>query len=278
MKRQLNKNMLLLNNKQNIKNSFSFKLIIEGNRMFSISKHKLIDNPDRILEKARAMNKEMRKFHEDFFNNNPRVSTLVNYSVQFEGQKAECIQKDTSPVVDNKEEMDFLTKARIRINNWMADQDKIEEKLTARIDAAYKHLTPEEGTMISNKYDRLLEKIQDKGNERSLNLENLFTGLKPINYFTQKVSQEGSVFKDLVQIKQKQEAAIHDILKTRPDYDPNSEIERQKFNDEIIVAVRASREERKKLDAYLVQNLESPCELAESLSQEMGPDYTGGDD
>jgi hypothetical protein len=42
--------------------------------------------------------------------------------------------------------------------------------------------------------------------------------------------------------------------------------------------VRSSRQEKQQIVESIKSNLESPSQLAESLIDEQGPDYTGGDD
>ncbi len=42
--------------------------------------------------------------------------------------------------------------------------------------------------------------------------------------------------------------------------------------------IQFCRQEKKNIKEYLDSNLEKPSVLAESLLDEIGPDYTGGDD
>jgi hypothetical protein len=239
---------------------------------------KFMEHAERMHEQAKKLLKQQERWQKEVFG---EKLTEKNVPDKIQELVKNLQASSTSEDIKNQkskmepEEINFLSKSKDRVHEWMDEQDVIEGKLTKRIDYQFSLVSAKDEDRISKKYDRLIEKVQDQAEEKGKQLQAQFSELLPIAYFTQKVSIESNSHKKIVQLKQQELKALDEALQGHKDYNPE---EAMKFRKEIEELVRKSRQEKQAIEKHLVSNLEPASELAMSLLDELGPDYTGGDD
>lgn len=205
----------------------------------------------------------------------------INKIIQ-EIRRAAIEAEDRTTPVDSEEDKTYWYKCYSQITKLHRDQIDIRKEVLATvIEKKYKWLSPEEMQELSEKYDSKLEEIRHKSKIKNvqLDIESEYGGdATPISYYQGKLNIVAKDFKDIMQYEQKRLAELHQILSKKPGYSEDLIKEDKEFSENLIKKIRGCREEKKNIGTFITSRLESPAELAESLVDEMGPDYTGGDD
>ena len=261
-------------------------LNINTNRIhaFSTSRPRLID-PESILNKAKINNLTMREFKEKLDKENYREELGQEKDLRKlnpEKEEKSLQKEESSQKVEgensSKDQITFLTTVKENVEDLLRKQNKIDNELADTVRKKYKKLTVDEEMEISKYFDKKLIENEDKYKRKDHELRQECGNMFDILFFKKKIANTTSFFKTLTQLRQKEEEAINEKLKTKPDYDESSEQKRLEWKKEIAEKVRECRQEKQIIETHMESRLEKPSELASSLLDELGPDYTGGDD
>jgi hypothetical protein len=264
------------------KKKFMYKKVLGINteriHAFSTSTSKLTD-PDSILNKVKEDYLKMREFKEKFEKDkNEEELSQVKNLIQLNQKKEETIQKVEEEKNPPKDRATFLTTVKDNVQDLLEKQTKIDNELASTIKKKYKKLTTEEEMEINSRFDQKLADNEDKYERKEKEIREECNNVPDILFFQKKIANTASFFKTLTQLRQKEEEAINEVLKTKPDYKESSEQKRLEWKEEIAKKVRDCRQEKQIIETHMASRLEKPSELALSLLDELGPDYTGGDD
>ena len=221
---------------------------------------------------------ELKKHMEDYKKEKDQKKTHEEKKEDINKQSSD--EKLQEPVQEKPNT--FIDQAKSNIDELITKHEKIENAVISRLAKAYRVLPDEVKDKILDKYEdsrnEILDKIQDKSNK----LEDEYKGeIKSVDYCQRKVDLESAGFKKYSQALEKEEEEVNKKIKDEPYYKNNPdkyEKERTEWKEEHKENVRNCRQEKQEIKKNLVSNLENPSEMAESLAEEMGPDYTGGDD
>lgn len=176
----------------------------------------------------------------------------------------------------------FIDEAKKTIDELIDKQEKVEEALLKRIEKGYGKLREEASDEIIEKFESRRNKIRLQIEDKSDKLEAEYNGeIKSVDYCQRKLDLEASGFKKYSHILQKEEEEIDNKIKNESYYKnfkDKYDKERAEWKEEHQENIRYCRQEKQEIKKNLESKLEKPSELAESLVDEMGPDYTGGDD
>lgn len=240
-------------------NLYISPILINKVRCFTVTSFVLMKpDPDLILAKAIA--------------DKQRWEGLLK---SIEKEKADRKELSTAPAEKN-----FLDTAKERIDKLMNKQEAAEDNLIDRINSGYIQLSRDKSGPILDKFEDRRVKVKDDGYKKAKALEAEFEDqLKPVAYFTKKVDIEASIFKKYVQILEKEEEEIDKELKKENYINKDKyEKERSEWKANHIDTVKECRQEKQNIKTMVSSNLEKPSEMAEDLVNELGSDYTGGDD
>jgi len=158
----------------------------------------------------------------------------------------------------------------------MNKQDGVMKNIDNELDDKLEGLPVGMKSIFMNKFEPKLKEIDEKNTLKELDIQNKYLINKlPLEYYKEKIALEANYFKEQMQYKTKYLKEILDYLHKNPEYPEEKKEQDLKFTQKSIEDVRLCRQEKKDLEAFNVSRLESPAELAQSLSDEMGPDYTG---
>lgn len=180
-----------------------------------------------------------------------------------------------------KQNKTFLDESEDKVNGLMENQSQVENSLIERLTNGYSSLGGEKAKEIHPQYGERCKEIKNKIQEKAFELEEEFKGERSVAYFQKKVDIQTAGFKKITQIFEKEEEQVDKELRKKAsfeDYKEEYDKERSKWKQELTENIRACRQEKKDVKESLNSRLEKASEMAESLLEESGPDYTGGDD
>lgn len=252
----------------------NFFYLIENKKSFSNFNPKLSDI-NKLLSDLEKHKKELEDFKKQL-------------EEQKEKDREEKLEKEREQkelqelAAQGKPERNFLTDSKERIDGLIDKQEEVENNIIDRIEAGYKKLRSDKAMEIFEKFEPRKDKLRGDILEKSEDLEGEFRApLKPVAYFQKKVDLESSGFKKLTQVFEKEEEEIDKELKKEPkykNYKEEYEKERSEWKEQHQENVRTCRKEKQEIKTHIESNLQKASEMAEDLSHETGPDYTGGDD
>jgi hypothetical protein len=273
-----------------LKNSSKWVNQFIYNKYFSSSALKLADI-DKILNEARKQNErltEWRKILDDAKEKEKEEEEKQKKEEEKKEKQIEKLHQEDKleePAKENKESTNtstFFTEAKGNLDKLINKQEKVEDKLIDRVEKGYEKLDEGVADEILDKFEDRREKIKEKIHEKAAKLEEEFKGeIKSVEYFQKKVDIEAAGFKKLTQALEKEEEEIDKQIKNDQDYKnykDKYEKERSEWKEEHQENVRNCRQDKQDIKKHLESNLEKPGEMAESLVNETGPDYTGCDD
>lgn len=226
----------------------NFYYLNDSKRRFSVSNVKL-SNIDKILSDLAKHQEEMQKFKRQ---------------------------------LDEEKEKTFAAQAEDKLDELMNKHAKVEDKMIDHMIEGFSILGEKKSREIRAQFSESKEKIVENVEKRAIDLEDEFKDeIKSVAYFQKKVDIEAARFKNVTQLSEKEEKEIDKEIKKKEDYSEfkeEYERERSEWIKEHKLNVHSCRQEKKNLKDDLGSNLEKASEMAENLTQETGPDYTGGDD
>jgi hypothetical protein len=185
-------------------------------------------------------------------------------------------------VVNKKK--NFLDKCEELFKELLDKQVIVEDNIMSRILEGYKKLNDlNKVEEIEQNYSKFSKELKDKLRVKFFALEEEYKDGKSVTYFLKKVDLETANFKKTTHLLEKKEEQVHEELKKSSFYGvaekkQEYEKERLEWKEEHKENVRICRQEKQNVKKDIEANLEKPSEIAQSLVEESGPDYTGGDD
>jgi len=255
----------------------AFDPFLETRKRFSTS-NLMSSNIDDLLNKAKRLQEQTKLFEKKLMEEKEKEARKAELLAAQEQKKLDEVTAQEK----REQEEPFLEQAFGKINGLMDKQEKVEVNLIDRLEQLYKKMNP-------LKAKEMYENNREKNNVLKKKIEETAAKLEPelkddtasVSSLTQKINTESSGFKKNIQALQKEEEEVYKEVQKTPDYVKHTEkyeTEREDFKEKLQNSVRLCREEKKNINSFLESRLEKPSELAQSLAEEMGPDYGGGDD
>lgn len=246
-------------------------------KLFSTSLYRPADI-DNLLKRIENLNKEMNNMSKKI-DEKKQEDKIKEEREMEEARKIEELKK-----LAEQQERDkpLLSQAEERINKLKETQEKITDVAVERLSKSYEKLDSEKGEKILDQVEDGRLKILLNTESKLRDLDKSFEGeIKSVAYFQKKVDIEAAGAKKLIQSLEKEEKVVHEELQKEPNYNQYKdkyEADRSKWKQEHDDNVRSIRLEKQDIKKQLDSNLEKASEMSESLVNETGPDYTGGDD
>jgi hypothetical protein len=273
----------------------NFFYLINSKRSFSFTSPKFSSNPsdiDKIFESLAKHQEEVQKLKKEL-DEIKEHRIKEEQAAAFEKEQAAAIEKQEehekqqqSIELEKQQELakhqkTFFEDAEDKMNGLMKKQEVVENSLIDRLSEGYSKLGGEKAREIHSQYGERCQEIRRKVEEKAFELEEEFKGERSVAYYQKKVDIETAGFKKITQVFEKEEEQVDKELRKKDSfskYEEEYENERLLWKQEHNENVRACRQEKKDVKEGLNSRLEKASEMAESLLEESGPDYTGGDD
>lgn len=250
-------------------------------RKFSLSNSKL-SNIDKLLSDLAKHQEEIQKFKRELDEKKEKEQReeekLLELAIEKKKQQHEQEVKQEL----EKENIPFSTQATGNMEELIDKHGVVEDKLIDHLTKGFSILGQKKTIEVHAKFEQPKAKIIENVQKRAMDLEDEFKDdIKSVSYYQQKIDIEAARFKNLTQLLEKEEKEIDKEIKKKEDYlqlKEEYEKERSGWIEEHKIDVQSCRQEKKKIKEDLESNLKKPSEMVESLMEESGPDYTGGED
>lgn len=251
-------------------------------RKFSVSSSKL-SNLDKLLSDLEKHQQEMQKFKAELDEKKEKEQQreqdkLLQQVVEKEKQQYEEETKQELA----KEKTTFSSQAENKLDELIDKHSVVEDKFINQLTKGYGLLGEKKTSEVHAKFQESKERLTENIENRAMDLEDEFRGeIKSVAYYQQKIDIEAARFKNMTQILAKEEKEMDKELKNKGNYSQYKEEyekERSEWIEQHKTDVKSCRQEKNDIKEQIKSNLESSSQMAESLMQESGPDYTGGDD
>lgn len=280
-----------LNNQAFNKFFFNIQIFYDLNdhrRKFSTSQSKLSDI-DKLLSNLSKHQQEMNKFKQELDERKMKEQEREKEKQEREEEKLLelALEKEKQDELKKRQELEnenktFSERSEKNFEGLIDKHGEVEDKLLIHMIDGYSLLGEKKTREVHQKYKESREAITEKIEKRAMDLEDEFKDdVKSVAYYTSKIDIESARFKKLTQLLEKEEKEIDQEIKQKEDYSQiKEEYEKKRlaFIEEHKEDVKSCRQEKANIKKDIESNLEKPSEMAESLVQETGPDYTGGDD
>lgn len=217
-----------------------------------------MDKGDDVIERSKKIHKEMTKFLEDF--KEPSKSKDEESLPLKEPSKSEDEESLPFPSVVNEN------------RKWLStEQNKIHVTMRALSDLWAKKLPKKSVKEINEKYDKNIEEIAKKGEEKlsTLDAEN---SIKSVGIWRDRVDAEASTFKKICHENEKREKEIFEKLQEKqPDLNEANINRRDPILDLYKQSIRLVRERKEQVKDQMGSNLETPSQMLDSLDNGVSP-------
>jgi hypothetical protein len=176
----------------------------------------------------------------------------------------------------------ILNKAKDRASDLWERYNKTENYIDTHVERI--SLSFHSSSKFQESSKAVREKILDLETKRDEQLKNLnaeFKEERSIAYIEKAVSIFASTHKKIVKEKTKHEDLISSNIRNIPEVKANPDQFNEAENawkERLGLQTKLGRELKQEIIKDVKVNLESPSLLASNLLDELGPDYTGGDD
>lgn len=274
-----NINSILSNKDWNQENYDSFN---NPKRRFSNSHSKLSDI-ERIWNSVTKHQQEMQKFKRELDERKKKDQDRdqeKSLQLDLEKQKQDELKAMQELANENKT---FSQKSDEAFERLMDKHEKAEGRFFDFLVKSFDFLGKEKTVEIHSKYKEPRAKIKENMEKRAHELEGEFNNeIKSVAYYTSKIDIESARFKKHTQLLEKEEQEIDQAIQKAEHKDSERKVkydaEREQFIEEHKIDVKDCRQEKATIKKDIESNLEKPSEIMESLLEDFGPDYTGGDD